>query len=203
MRMPQTIALFAALGCAACGGQVETAKPTEPAPSAEAARNADAPIAIDAKMLASIKVEALAECDSSNVLSVAGKVQFDEDRVSRVVAPLAGEPVIHESVNSAFIGTRLEVMLRQCGVSTVIITGLQTGHCVSTTARMAANLGFKTYVVSDATATFDLTEGGPDGRRHRAEEVHAVALVELNGEFATIVDTAAVLEALTVPALSA
>jgi len=123
--------------------------------------------------------------------------------IQSVVAPLAGEPVIHESLNSAFIGTRLEVMLRQCGVSTVIITGLQTGHCVSTTARMAANLGFKTYVVSDATATFDLTEGGPDGRRHRAEEVHAVALVELNGEFATIVDTAAVLEALTVPALSA
>ena len=121
--------------------------------------------------------------------------------IQSVVAPLAGERVIHKSVNSAFIGTRLEVKLRQCGVSTVVITGRQTGHCVSTTARMAADLGFKTYVVSDATATFDLM--GPDGRHHRAEDVHAVALAELNGEFATIVDTAAVLAALTVPALSA
>ena len=93
MRMPQTIALFAALGCAACGGQAETAKPPESAPSAEAARNADAPIAVDAKMLASIKVEALAERDSTNVLSVAGKVQFDEDRVSRIIAPLAGQVI--------------------------------------------------------------------------------------------------------------
>ena len=117
------------------------------------------------------------------------------------VEPLAGEPVISKSVSSAFIGTGLEVMLRQCGVSTVIVTGLETGHYVSTTARMAANLGFKTYVVSDATATFDRI--GPDGRRHRAEHVHSLALAELNGEFATILNTAAVLEGLAMPALCA
>ena len=117
------------------------------------------------------------------------------------VQPLPGEPVIHKTVSSAFIGTGLEIMLRQCGVGTLVITGLQTDHCVSTTARMAANLGFTTYVVSDATATFD--RAGPDGRRHRAEDVHSVVLAELNGEFATIVDTETVLEGLREPALSA
>jgi len=121
--------------------------------------------------------------------------------IKPMVQPLAGEPLIRKSVNSAFIGTGLEVMLRQCGVGTVVIAGLLTDHCVSTTARMAANLGFRTYVVSDGTATFDRT--GPDGRHHRAEDVHSVALAELNGEFATIVDTAAALAALREPALSA
>src|SRR5216117_3094196 len=74
-------------------------------------------------------------------------------------------------------------------------TGLSTDRCVSTTARLAANFGFATYVVADATATFDRLGPPPDGRRHAAEDVHAVALAELNGEFALIVDTASVLEA--------
>ena len=66
------------------------------------------------------------------------------------------------------------------------------GVCVSTTTRMAGNLGFTAYVVSDATATFDMT--GPDGARHPAELMHAVGLTELHGEFATVLDTRAVLE---------
>jgi nicotinamidase-related amidase len=121
--------------------------------------------------------------------------------IKSVVAPLPGERVIHKSVNSAFIGTALEALLRQCGVGTVVITGLLTDRCVSTTARMAANLGFGTLVVADATATFDRT--GHDGRYHGAEDVHSVALAELHGEFATVVDTAAVVESLREPALSA
>ena len=70
-------------------------------------------------------------------------------------APVAGEAVIEKRVNSAFIGTSLETDLRRTGVSRVVIVGLTTNHCVSTTARMAGNLGFATWVVSDATATFD------------------------------------------------
>jgi len=69
----------------------------------------------------------------------------------------------------------------------------ETGRpmCVSTTARMAGNLGFTTYVVSDATATFD--NMGPDGKRYGAELLHDVALADLHGEFATVVDTATIL----------
>ncbi|HEX4575018.1 MAG TPA: isochorismatase family protein [Gemmatimonadales bacterium] len=97
---------------------------------------------------------------------------------------------------SALVGTDLEGQLRRRGVATLVLTGLATDRCVSTTARQAANVGFTTYVVSDATATFD--RRGPDGRWHRAATVHAVALAELNGEFATIIDTPAVLAALGV-----
>jgi nicotinamidase-related amidase len=108
--------------------------------------------------------------------------------------PVAGEAVIEKRVNSAFIGTSLEADLRRDGCRGLIIVGLTTNHCVSTTARMAGNLGFVTCVVSDATAAFDRV--GPDGTEHRAEQVHAMALSDLHGEFATVVDTAAVIAAL-------
>lgn len=112
-------------------------------------------------------------------------------------APVAGEPVIEKRVNSAFIGTSLEDDLRHAGCRGLVIAGLTTNHCVSTTARMAGNLGFATWVVSDATATFDRV--GPDGAAHPAEQIHAIALSDLHGEFATVVDTATVLAALELP----
>lgn len=105
-------------------------------------------------------------------------------RIKDIVRPLQSEPVIEKQVNSAFIGTDLESRLRTQGIRTLIITGLTTDHCVSTTARMASNLGFETYVVGDATATFDRT--GPDGAHYDAEEIHAVNLASLNEEFAIV-----------------
>lgn len=111
-------------------------------------------------------------------------------------APVAGESVIEKRVNSAFIGTSLENDLRRAGCGGLVIVGLTTNHCVSTTARMAGNLGFSTWVVSDATAAFDRV--GPDGITHPAEQIHAIALSDLHGEFATVVDTAEVLAALKV-----
>jgi nicotinamidase-related amidase len=110
------------------------------------------------------------------------------------VRPLPGEPVIRKSVSSAFIGTALEQQLRSAGRQVLVVTGMQTNLCVSTTARMAGNLGFETYVVSDATATFDNT--GPDGQRFPALLLHDVALADLHGEFATVLDTDGVLAAL-------
>ena len=108
------------------------------------------------------------------------------------VRPLAGEPVVQKSVSSAFIGTTLEADLRRRGYTTLIVVGMQTNMCVSTTARMAGNLGFATYVVSDATATFDNV--GPNGKRYASDLLHDVALADLNGEFSTVVDTETVLE---------
>jgi nicotinamidase-related amidase len=108
------------------------------------------------------------------------------------VTPGAGEPVIEKTVHSCFIGTSLEADLRRLACDTLVIAGMTTNHCVSTTARMASDLGFDTWVVSDATATFDRV--GPDGRRYEAEQIHAIALSDLHHEFATIADTRTVLE---------
>lgn len=107
--------------------------------------------------------------------------------IKDALQPRAGEPLIQKNVNSAFIGTDLEQQLRKIGCNSLVIVGLTTPHCVSTTTRMAGNLGFETYLVSDATAAFGLT--GHDGRKYSAQEIHDVTLATLNGEFATVVET--------------
>jgi nicotinamidase-related amidase len=115
-------------------------------------------------------------------------------KVKPQAAPLAGEPVLFKSVNSAFIGTDLEQRLRDAGIATLVIAGITTDHCVSTTTRMAGNLGFEAFIVSDATATFERI--GPDGRHYTAQQMHDTALASLHREFATVVATGEVIDAL-------
>jgi nicotinamidase-related amidase len=105
-----------------------------------------------------------------------------------IVKPNIGEPVIKKNVNSAFIGTNLKAQLDVQKINTLVIVGLTTDHCVSTTTRMAGNFGFETFIVSDATATFNKI--GVDGQLFSAELIHETALASLNGEFATVVTTA-------------
>lgn len=114
--------------------------------------------------------------------------------IKAVVAPRDGEIVVEKRVHSCFIGTPLEAELRRRGHDTLVIVGMMTNHCVSTTARMAGNLGFAAWVVSDATATFDRV--GHDGTAYSAEQIHAMALCDIHGEFGVVVDTATVLSAI-------
>ncbi|OJD33803.1 isochorismatase [Diplodia corticola] len=105
-------------------------------------------------------------------------------------APLPGEPTFSKNVNSGFIGTGLEAAIRARGVTDLVVVGLTTDHCVSTTVRMAANLGVvpgRIRLVRDATAAY---ERSVDGRTHDAELVQSVHLASLNEEFCELVSTA-------------
>ena len=103
------------------------------------------------------------------------------------VKPIGSEPIIKKKVNSAFIGTDLKERLNRLDIIKLVIVGLTTDHCISTTTRMAGNFGFDTFLVSDATATFN--KKGIGGEDYSAELIHATALASLNNEFATIVTT--------------
>ncbi|MEM7484524.1 MAG: cysteine hydrolase family protein [Bacteroidota bacterium] len=111
-----------------------------------------------------------------------------------LVEPKENEPIVQKNVNSAFIGTDLESKLKAEGITHVIIAGLTTEHCVSTSTRMASNLGFETILISDATASFNKI--GIDGEPISAKTVHQIALANLKDEFATIKDTATLLQEL-------
>lgn len=104
-----------------------------------------------------------------------------------IVKPVSGEPIIKKNVNSAFIGTNLKEQLDNDKITKLVIVGLTTDHCISTTTRMAGNFGYDTFLVSDATATFN--KKGLDGQNFSAELIHETALASLNDEFATVVTT--------------
>lgn len=110
------------------------------------------------------------------------------------VLPQNNEEVITKNVNSAFIGTKLKEKLDIGKIDTLVILGITTNHCVSTTTRMAGNFGYETYVVSDATAAFDRI--GIRGEKYDAELVHMMALANLNEEFASILNAEELLKIL-------
>lgn len=109
--------------------------------------------------------------------------------------PLPGETVIQKNVNSAFIGTDLKQRLDSQHLTTLVIAGLTTDHCVSTTTRMAGNFGFDTFLVADASAAFN--KKGVGAQTFDADLIHQTALASLNREFATVLDAAAVIQQLT------
>lgn len=105
--------------------------------------------------------------------------------------PQDGELVIRKNVNSAFIGTGLECELRRRGIVRLVIAGFFTNMCISTTVRMANNLGFDTYLIHDACATTN--RRGVDGTHWSAQTVHDLSIATLHGEFCTALDHRAAL----------
>jgi nicotinamidase-related amidase len=101
--------------------------------------------------------------------------------------PQPGEALIEKTVNAAFIGTPLEAALRARRITQVVVFGITTDMCVSTTARVGANLGFDMVVVADACATFD--QRAPDGEPVSAELLHRAHLTTLNTEFARVLNS--------------
>ncbi len=108
-------------------------------------------------------------------------------------APLPGEAIIAKRTNSAFIGTDLEQRLRAAGIANLVIAGVVTNNSVEATVRMAGNLGFVVTLVEDACFAFARRDW--NGVLRSAEDVHAMSLANLNGEYCGIASTAAILAA--------
>jgi nicotinamidase-related amidase len=108
-----------------------------------------------------------------------------------VAMPAPGETILTKHNASAFVGTKLETLLRGRSIADIVIAGVITNNSVEATARMAGDLGFRTTVVSDATFTFGRRDYS--GRYRGADEVHAMSLANLDGEYAAIRTTEEIL----------
>lgn len=109
-------------------------------------------------------------------------------------APLDSEHVVEKNVPDAFINTGLERRINAISIYSVPIVGVSTNNSVEATARTYGNLGFKTYVVSDATFAF--AKQDYDGVPRSAQEVHSMALANLQGEYATVLSASQLRNAL-------
>jgi len=103
------------------------------------------------------------------------------------VIPLESETVLTKNVNSGFIGTNLSTILNNLNVTSVVFAGMTTNHCISTTVRMSGNLGYQTYLISDATAAYNTL--GLDGEMIDCEIIYNTSLANLSEEFATILSS--------------
>lgn len=93
--------------------------------------------------------------------------------------PIPGEPVIDKPGYSAFAATDLDLLLRNRGIRELIIGGVTTEVCVSSTLRAAVDLGYACTLVSDACASAD-------------PELHAAALAMVaveGGLFGRVLDS--------------
>ncbi|MGO2355737.1 MAG: cysteine hydrolase family protein [Marinomonas foliarum] len=99
--------------------------------------------------------------------------------------PLIDEKIIEKSVPDAFVFSDLEKWLREQDVQTLLVVGVSTNNSVESTVRSAGNLGFKTYVVGSACFAFEKEDFF--GQSRSADEVHAMSLANLHGEYATVI----------------
>ncbi|WP_085632140.1 cysteine hydrolase family protein [Pseudomonas sp. R16(2017)] len=106
-------------------------------------------------------------------------------------APQDGERLVQKQVPDAFCATGLEAMLRRAGIGQLVIVGVATHNSVEATARTAGNLGFEAWVAEDACFTFDKADFF--GALRSAEDVHAMSLGNLHGEYATVVGSREIL----------
>ena len=116
------------------------------------------------------------------------------------VKPINGERIFQKEAHSAFVGTGLREYLVKNRYTEVVLMGLTIEHCVSSTARSADDLGFKTYIISDATAAFSAHDH--EGTFVHADVMHTVSLASLNQEFAHVLNTDTLLAEIQNPSLT-
>ncbi len=104
------------------------------------------------------------------------------------LAPATGEHVIKKHRYSGFFGTDLDIILREWGVNTVIISGTTTENCCFSTARDAMFRNYQVVFLSDATATYDYPDRGFGAMPN--EQVHHATLVILANSTAHVMPVA-------------
>lgn len=103
------------------------------------------------------------------------------------MSPKPNEDVIEKTKSSAFANTNLEILLNQKNASDIYLTGFTANECIDASAREAAALGFSTFVVGDATASFDIRD--VNGKLMKADRIHRLTLANINALYAKVLNT--------------
>jgi len=118
---------------------------------------------------------------------------FDPEGPSSKIAPqvaaAGGEAQVIKALPNAFAGTNLDEILKATGKKELILVGFMTHMCISATARVATDLGYRVTIVADATATRDLPGPVGDGVV-KADELKRAELAALADRFSIIANTA-------------
>ena len=108
--------------------------------------------------------------------------------IYRELAPQPGEHLIKKHRYSGFFGTDLDIILREWGVDTIIISGTTTENCCHATARDAMFRNYRVVFLSDATATYDYPDCGFGPMPN--EQVHHATLIILAASTAHVMPVA-------------
>ncbi|MBY0415572.1 MAG: isochorismatase family protein [Bdellovibrionales bacterium] len=103
------------------------------------------------------------------------------------IKPEANELLVEKTKSSAFTRTNLESHLVEGNFSNVILVGFTANECIDATAKDASSLGFTSFVVGDATATFDLRDSS--GKLVKSERLHRLILANINSFYAKVINT--------------
>ena len=103
----------------------------------------------------------------------------DGQRINNVVLPLEGEMVVTKNFPNSFLKTPLLDVLRQLGITHLVIAGMMTHMCVDATARAAKDLGFNCTLIHDATATRDLSFLGVQAPAAQVQAAFTAALASI------------------------
>lgn len=103
------------------------------------------------------------------------------------ILPAPHHTVMQKTTASSFASTDLHKQLQAKDIKTLIVSGLMTHMCVSTTARDARPLGYQAIVAGNACATraIEAWDGGVIGHA----ELHRAALTEVSDSFAEVLTT--------------
>lgn len=128
-----------------------------------------------------VHVKHVSKNAQSNFFETALGAQFIEQLV-----PNDNEYVFEKSKSSSFVDTNLYALLTEIQADALVLVGFTANDCIDSTARSASDLGFTTYVVGDATATFDVLS---EGKLFKADRIHKLTLATIDALYAKVIST--------------